>query len=129
MTDILTLSTFASDRSAPAKRSGRAESLTHESLAPWKRVPLGDAQNAWTNALEFALVTAGAGDSNSETNSLAAITQHLFSGHGLVYDTTKGISSYTTKNAGYFNASGYLNKSATSDIYGNARSGNIVNCF
>lgn len=82
--------------------------IFHEPRTPWKRIPLGDSQNAWTNALEFALVTAGAGDSDNETNSLAAITQLLFSGHGLVYATKDGIPTYLFGSDFYL--SGYLAK-------------------
>lgn len=104
-------------------------SIFGEPLPPWKANPLGDNQNAWTNALEFAIVKTNAKGASTETNALAMVTQYLFSGHGLVYDTSKGVSSYTTKMAGYFKASQYMNKSATSDIYGNARNGKIVNCY
>ena len=131
MTDVSTLSTFVSDRSAPAKRSGRAETFPHEPLAPWKRVPLGDSQNAWTSALEFALVTAGAGDSDNETNSLAAITQHLFSGHGLKYASAyRGIPGYMGgKEFGTFALSKYMEKTGPVMFPRIKRSSNIINCY
>jgi hypothetical protein len=98
--------------------------IFREPLSPWKKTPFGDDQNAWTNALEFALVTAGAAGSDSETNALAAITQHLFSGHGLVYDTAEGKSTYLTNST--FRLSAYMEKSGNSDTN---RAGNIVNCY
>ena len=97
--------------------------IFHEPLAPWKSVPHGDSQNAWTSALDFALVTAGAGNLAGETNALAAITQYLFSGHGLQYDTAQGRPTYLTNSI--FRLSAYLEKSGDGSTN---RLANTINC-
>ena len=99
-----------------------AHTIFREPLSPWTN-EWTNVQNAWTNALEFALVTAGADGSNSETNALAAITQHLFSGHGLVYDTTEGRPTYVTNSI--FRLSSYIGKIGNGDTN---RLTNVVNC-
>ena len=99
-----------------------AYTIFREPLSPWTN-EWTNVQNAWTNALEFALVTAGADGSNSETNALAAITQHLFSGHGLVYDTTEGRPTYVTNSI--FRLSSYIGKIGNGDTN---RLTNVVNC-
>ena len=83
--DLDWMSTGLEGDSFPAERVVKTHNhvlytIFREPLSPWTN-EWTNAQNAWTNALEFALVTAGADGSNSETNALAAITQHLFSGH------------------------------------------------
>ena len=94
-----------------------------EPLLPWKSNPYGDDQNAWTNALEFAIAKTGANGKATETNALAAITQHLFSGHGLSYATEDGLPTYIH---GFdFFLSGYIAKTGNPH---NSRSPTMVNC-
>ena len=99
-----------------------AYTVFREPLSPWTN-EWTSAQNAWTNALEFALKTAGAGGSDSETNALAAITQHLFSGHGLSYATEDGLPTYI--HGPDFFLSGYFAKTGNPH---NSRSPMMVNC-
>ena len=86
--------------------------IFREPLSPWKASPLGDNQNAWASALDFALVTAGAAGKATETNALAAITQYLHSGHGMRYDTQPVALNFTQRmEGGDFDLTGYLTKS------------------
>ena len=110
-----------------------AYTVFREPLSPWTNV-WNHPQNAWTNALEFALKTAGAGGSDSETNALMAITRHLFSGHGLVYDTTNGQAAYVrySRRMASFgilspmvDLSGYMEKHPS----GGTNNRHIVNCY
>ena len=64
-----------------------------EPKPPWDN-KYGEKENAWTNALEFAIVKAGAQGKSTDKDALAAITKYLHSGHGLVYDTVKGAPRY-----------------------------------
>ena len=130
---------IASTRPAHAKRSGRAEgfSLFHvlyaifgEPLSPWTN-EWNHVQNAWTNALEFAIAKTGAKGKATETNALAAITQHLFSGHGLRYASAYGgIPGYMSgKSSGSFALSSYMDKSGPIIVPRIKRAANVVNCY
>ena len=107
-----------------------AYTIFREPLSPWTN-EWTNVQNAWTNALEFALATAGAGGSDSETNALAAITRHLFSGHGLRYASAYGgIPGYMSgKSSGSFALSSYMNKSGPIIVPRIKRAANMVNCY
>jgi len=88
-----------------------------EPRPPWKNA-YGELENAWTNALEFAIVKAGAAGKNKDKDALAAVTTYLHSGHGLTYDTRFGTSHYNDANIpSCFNLTGYM-----------APLTNIVNC-
>ena len=102
-----------------------------EPLLPWKSNPYGDDQNAWTNALEFAIAKTGAKGKATETNALAAITQHLFSGHGLRYASAYGgIPGYMSgKSSGSFALSSYMDKSGPIIVPRIKRAANVVNCY
>lgn len=58
-------------------------SIFGEPLPPWKANPLGDNQNAWTNALEFAIAKTGAKGKASEEAVLETITYYLNRSHGV----------------------------------------------
>ena len=64
-----------------------------EPRPPWKNA-YGERENAWTNALEFAIVKAGAFGKSTDKDALAAVTAYLHSGHGLTYDTVEGVPRY-----------------------------------
>ena len=91
-----------------------------EPKPPWKNAH-GEHENAWTNALEFAIVKAGAQGKSTDKDALAAITKYLHSGHGLVYDTVEGASRYWIANS--FSATAYIN------VTNSASGTNFVNCY
>ena len=82
-----------------------------EPLLPWKSNPYGDDQNAWTNALEFAIAKTGAKGKATKAAALAEITQYLHSDYGLRYDTEPVAFNFAQRmEGGAFNLSGYLTK-------------------
>ena len=91
-----------------------------EPKPPWDN-KYGEKENAWTNALEFAIVKAGAQGKSTDKDALAAITKYLHSGHGLVYDTVSGSSRYWITNS--FSATAYIN------VSNSASATNFVNCY
>ena len=91
-----------------------------EPKPPWDN-KYGEMENAWTNALEFAIVKAGAQGKSTDKDALAAITKYLHSGHGLVYDTVSGSSRYWITNS--FSATAYIN------VTNSASATNFVNCY
>ena len=91
-----------------------------EPKPPWDN-KYGEKENAWTNALEFAIVKAGAQGKSTDKDALAAITKYLHSGHGLVYDTVSGSSRYWITNS--FSATAYIN------VTNSASATNFVNCY
>ena len=91
-----------------------------EPKPPWDN-KYGEHENAWTNALEFAIVKAGAQGKSTDKDALAAITKYLHSGHGLVYDTVSGSSRYWITNS--FSATAYIN------VTNSASATNFVNCY
>ncbi len=105
-----------------------------EPKPPWAN-DYGNQKNAWTNALEFAIVKAGAQGKNTDKAALAAITTYLHSGHGLTYDigvATNAIAGagrpkYMSSTAGVieFRLTEYMNKSSLK----HNTSGNVVNCY
>lgn len=64
-----------------------------EPRQPWAN-DYGNQENAWTNALEFAIVKAGAQGKDTDRDALAAITTYLHGGHGLAYDIHDGSPNY-----------------------------------
>lgn len=97
----------------------RAYVVFVEPLPPWSNAP-GDQRNAWATALDFVF-TNGFVRTESTTNAMASITTHLFSGHGMVYDTVRGRLSFIQD--GGFSLSGYMNHVSPSS----GKSTNIVN--
>ena len=91
-----------------------------EPKPPWKN-KYGEKENAWTNALEFAIVKAGAHGKSTDKDALAAITKYLHSGHGLVYDTVSGASRYWITNS--FSATAYISVTKSTSF------ANFVNCY
>ena len=104
-----------------------AYSILGAPVAPWTDIG-GSQTNVWTSALDFVITNACEG-ATSETNALAELTQFLFSGHGLEYDKDSGDSSYTSGTAGWFDVTGYVNKSAKQSVHRYPRPGNVVNCY
>ena len=96
--------------------------ILNEPRPPWKNV-YGEKENAWTNALEFAIVKAGAQGKATDKDALAAITTYLHSGHGLVYDTVSGSPRFWNPTNGLFSATAYI--TATNS----AGATNLVNCY
>jgi hypothetical protein len=91
-----------------------------EPRPPWKN-KYDEKENAWTNALEFAIVKAGAQGKSTDKDALAAITKYLHSGHGLVYDTVLGSSRYWINNS--FSATAYISVTKSASFT------NFVNCY
>ena len=75
---------------------GGSESYLAEQLTVKATVEneYGEKENARTNALEFAIVKAGAQGKSTDKDALAVITTYLHSGHGLRYDTEQGRSRF-----------------------------------
>ena len=93
-----------------------------EPKSPWKNV-YGEKENAWTNALEFAIVKAAAAGKSTDKDALAAITTYLHSGHGLRYDTEKGRSRFIGGGGGgSMKLDDYIKASQD-------RSTSVVNCY
>ncbi len=104
-------------------------SIFGEPLPPWKANPLGDNQNAWTNALEFAIAKTGAKGKASEAAALAAIVPYLHSGHGLVYDSYHAYPNFAqNEHGGKFELSSYLVKSIQLPTQQAAEKNTVV-CF
>ena len=93
-----------------------------EPKPPWKNT-YDNQENAWTNALEFAIVKAGAQGKNTDRDALAAITTYLHSGHGLVYDTVSGAPRYWNPTNGLFSATVYITAANSAGVT------NLVNCY
>ena len=93
-----------------------------EPKLPWKNI-YGEDENAWTNALEFAIVKAGAQGKSTDKDALAAITKYLHSGHGLVYDTVEGAPRYWDPATGVFSATTYITVPNSAGVT------NLVNCY
>ena len=93
-----------------------------EPKPPWDN-KYGEKENAWTNALEFAIVKAGAQGKSTDKDALAAITKYLHSGHGLVYDTVKGAPRYWDPTTGVFSATTYITVPNSAGVT------NLVNCY
>ena len=93
-----------------------------EPKLPWKNT-YGEKENAWTNALEFAIVKAGAQGKNTDKDALAAITTYLHSGHGLVYDTEAGAPRYLNPSSGVFSVTAYIAVTNSASVT------NLVNCY
>ena len=93
-----------------------------EPKPPWDN-KYGEKENAWTNALEFAIVKAGAQGKSTDKDALAAITKYLHSGHGLVYDTVKGAPRYRDPTTGVFSATTYITVPNSAGVT------NLVNCY
>lgn len=80
-------------------------------------------QNAWTNALEFAIVKAGAQGASDDKAALSAITQYLHGGHGMRYDTILGAAHFLDGDSGgMMKLSNYI-----LDVL--VRKENSVNCY
>lgn len=71
----------------------KAYIILDEPKPPWKN-KYGEKENAWTNALEFAIVKAGAQGKSTDKDALAAITKYLHGSFGLSYDTRGGSPNY-----------------------------------
>ena len=93
-----------------------------EPRPPWKNA-YGERENAWTNALEFAIVKAGAFGKSTDKDALAAVTAYLHSGHGLTYDTVEGVPRYWDPATRVFSATAYINVSNSASVT------NFVNCY
>ncbi len=97
-----------------------AYSILGAPVAPWVDGTLAN-QNVWASALDFVITNACEG-ATTETNALAELTQFLFSGHGVVYDTIRGASRYLkdlVSGGNFFELSSYCSKA----------NGNVVNCY
>ena len=105
-----------------------------EPKPPWDNA-YPNEKNAWTNALEFAIVKAGAAGKDKDQDALAAVTTYLHSGHGLTYDVGvatnanagAGRPKYMSRTAGgiEFRLTEYMNKTSLR----HNTSGNVVNCY
>lgn len=67
--------------------------ILDEPKPPWDNA-YPNEKNAWTNALEFAIVKAGAAGKDKDKDALAAITTYLHGSFGLMYDTRDGAPNY-----------------------------------
>ena len=94
-----------------------------EPKPPWVNA-YPNEKNAWTNALEFAIVKAGAAGKDKDKDALAAVTTYLHGGHGLTYDVHGGNPNY--KISGMFYLTGFMEKDPHGSI-GNP--GNVVCCY
>ena len=85
----------------PVTNSGphRVYVILGDPVSPWSNAP-GNAQNAWTNALEF-IVPVVEGLSNAR-GVLTVTTQHLFSGMGFEYNLATGGPCYSGLDDGLF---------------------------
>ncbi|MBQ6247049.1 MAG: hypothetical protein IJK04_09310, partial [Kiritimatiellae bacterium] len=83
-----------------------AYSILGAPVAPWVDGSLTN-QNVWVSALDFVITNACEG-ATTETNALAKLTQFLFSGHGLEYDTTRGYPGFLDLLDSRFKLSDYL---------------------
>lgn len=102
--------------------------ILNDPVAPWSNDWNGgyNPSNAWTKALDFAIVDASSGGDSTASNALAHITQYLHTGFGLTYDITNGAPAYFQYPV--FHLSEYIDKSGGGNVVP-ARSGNIVNCY
>ena len=99
--------------------------ILKEPETPWNNT-FGSQQNAWTNALDFAIAKAGANNKTTAEDALSAITSYLHTGHGLTYDTINGEAHYTEDySGGLMNLTAYINK--TSGKIG--KPAGVVNCY
>lgn len=96
--------------------------IFNEPKPPWNNA-YGSEQNAWTNALEFAIIKANSAGKTTDKDAFAALTTYLHSGHGLVYDTVEGASRYWNTTACVFSATAYI--SVTNGVSVT----NLVNCY
>ena len=96
--------------------------ILDEPKSPWVNT-YGEQRNAWTNALEFVIVKAGAAGKTTDKDALAAITAFLHGGHNLVYDTIEGRPRFgLSAGGGEMNLSQYL-------LDTNVRASSTVNCY
>ena len=104
---------------------GGSESYLAEQLTVKATVEneYGEKENAWTNALEFAIVKAGAQGKSTDKDALAAITKYLHSGHGLTYDTCLGSPRFISgAGGGVMRLTDYIAEPSS-------RYTSIVNCY
>ena len=64
-------------------------------VLPWVNSTINN-YNVWIEALDFAIDSAGCRGQTTSANALKQITQHLFDGHGVSYDTVSGKCSYVS---------------------------------
>jgi len=96
--------------------------ILDEPKPPWDNA-YPNEKNAWTNALEFAIVKAGAGGKSTDKDALSAVTTYLHSGHGLTYDTKRGRARFISDaGGGNMRLGDYIKASPT-------RSTDVVNCY
>lgn len=93
-----------------------------EPKPPWDNA-YPNEKNAWTNALEFAIVKAGAAGKDKDKDALAAVTTYLHGGHGLMYDTVRGAPRYWDPTTGVFSATAYISVTNSVSVT------NLVNCY
>ena len=67
--------------------------ILDEPKSPWVNT-YGERRNAWTNALEFAIVKARAAGKTPDKDALAAVTTYLHGSCGLKYDVMGGSPNY-----------------------------------
>ena len=90
-------------------------------VAPWNNT-FNSRQNAWSDALDFTIVTNGCNGATTPHAALSSITQYLHSGHGLTYNTTNGAPRYAivlSSGITGMRLSEYMSKSR----------GNMINCY
>ena len=108
-----------------ATTNHRIYTLLSVPTMPWIQSPDPlRTQLPWTAALEYACPWASGKTDAAEV--LSAVTQNIFSGYGLKYDTSHGASFYTTMTTtgtGEFLLTKFLEK-----LGGGTGNGNIVNC-
>ena len=96
-----------------------------EPTPPWVNT-WGSQKNAWTKALDFAIVSASCNGDSTASNALSHIAQYLHAGHGFTYDINGGRPKYASSNlGGTMDLTGYIDKS--SQLYGTE--GNVINCY
>ncbi|MGD9780657.1 MAG: lamin tail domain-containing protein [Kiritimatiellia bacterium] len=102
--------------------------VLNEPATPWVNT-VGSQNNAWTKALELAIVSASCNGDSSAPGALSHITQYLHTGHGLTYDTNAGEAAYASSNLGEtFQLTEYIEKTGGDNV-SPPRADNIVNCY
>ena len=94
-----------------------------EPKLPWLN-QRGSNQCPWTDALEFAIIRAGADGQGTESGALSAITAYLHSGYGLTYDILGGAPNYKIGDKYYL--TGFMLRTPHG---GQGKSGDVVCCY
>lgn len=95
--------------------------VLEEPKLPWKQQGFPDAQNPWTEALDYAC--AWAAGTKTRDDAATAITKAINANLGLVYDNASGASHYTSGGLAVFELTQFL-----AYLTNGTGLGHIVNC-